>query len=124
MLEIRDSRKENGGRGVFTTKALKAGTVIEVAHVLLFSEEEGRKLVQTKLNNYVFQWGDNKEMAIALGNISLYNHDYDANCEYCMDYETETMSISTVRKVNAGDELFVNYNGKSNNKKPIWFDAK
>jgi len=123
MLEVRDSRKENGGRGVFTTKALKAHTVIETAPVLVFSEEEGRKLIQTKLVNYVFQWGDNKQMAIALGNISLYNHDYDANCEYCMDYENETMSVTTVRKVNVGDELFVNYNGNYNNKKAVWFTA-
>lgn len=123
IIEIRDSRKENGGRGVFALKAIKAGVIIETSPALIFSEDEGRKLIQTKLNNYVFQWGDKKEIAIALGYVSMYNHDYESNCEYEMDYENETISIKTMRKINAGDELFINYNGTYNNRKPLWFSA-
>jgi hypothetical protein len=41
-----------------------------------------------------------------------------------MDYEAGTISIKTVRAVKKGEELFINYNGCWNNKKPLWFDAK
>jgi SET domain-containing protein len=40
-----------------------------------------------------------------------------------MDFEEETIQIKTVRKIKAGDELTINYNGDWNNKKPVWFQA-
>jgi SET domain-containing protein len=40
-----------------------------------------------------------------------------------MDYQAELISIKTVRDVEAGEELTINYNGTWNNKKKVWFDV-
>ena len=40
-----------------------------------------------------------------------------------MDIDNETITITTVKPVAAGDELFINYNAEPDNTKPIWFEA-
>ena len=59
-----------------------------------------------------------------MGYISMYNHDYNANCDYDMDYENETIMITVVKDVKKGEELFINYNASPDDQKPVWFDAK
>ena len=53
----------------------------------------------------------------------MYNHDYDANCDYEMDYESQIMTITTVKDIKKGEELFINYNASPTDKTPVWFDA-
>lgn len=113
------------GRGVFTAEAIDAGTVVEVSPVIIMSSEERKLLDQTLLHDYIFEWGDDKNhCCMALGNVPIYNHSYESNCEYEMDYEREEVIIRTVRSVQASEELFINYNGEWNDSKPLWFDAK
>ena len=52
---------ERKGRGVFTNKALEAGKVIEVSPVIVMNDEERKLLDQTKLHDYIFEWGITKE---------------------------------------------------------------
>ena len=61
---------------------------------------------------------------MALGYVPIYNHSYHSNCEYEMDFENELINIRTVRFIKEGEELFINYNGDWNDRKPVWFDAK
>ena len=61
---------------------------------------------------------------MALGYVPLYNHSYDSNCEYEMDFENELISIKTVRYIREGEELFINYNGDWNDSRKVWFEAK
>ena len=113
------------GRGVFTAEAIEAGTVVEVSPVIIMSIGERKLLDQTLLHDYIFEWGDDKQRCcMALGNVPIYNHSYKSNCEYEMDYEKEEIIIRTVRPVQAGEELFINYNGEWNDSKPVWFDAQ
>jgi hypothetical protein len=113
------------GRGVFTGKAIAANTVIEISPVLVFSQKERKFIEETLLYNYVFEWGDTKrQRALGLGYISMYNHSYDANCEYEMDYDNGIMTITTVKPIKKGEELFINYNAAANDKTPVWFDAQ
>ena len=108
------------GKGVFTNKAIPANTVIEVSPVIVVSAKDRKILDQTKLYRYVFEWGDRKrQRCLALGYISMYNHSYEANCEYEMDYEAELITIRSVRKIAKGEELFTNYNAVWNDKTPI-----
>lgn len=113
------------GRGVFTSEDLKAHTVIEIAPVVVMGQADRKLLDQTLLHDYIFEWGEkNKQCCMALGYVPIYNHSYHSNCEYEMDYEDETITIKTMRFIGAGEELFINYNGDWNNRKPVWFDAK
>ncbi len=113
------------GRGVFTSANLEAGTVLEISPVIVMSAADRKLIDQTLLHDYIFEWGDDTdECCMALGYIPVYNHSYTSNCEYDMDYDEETMQVKTIRFVKAGEELFINYNGDWNNKKPVWFDAR
>jgi SET domain-containing protein len=58
---------------------------------------------------------------MALGLIPVYNHACPSNCEYFQDYEEGIIYIKTVKAIQAGDELFINYNGDFDNEKPVWF---
>ena len=113
------------GKGVFSTENLEADSVIEIAPVLVMSKDERKLLDQTLLHDYIFEWGeDSTKCCLALGYVSIYNHSYESNCEYEMDFENELIRIKTVRQVLAGEELFINYNGNWNNPKKVWFETK
>ncbi len=112
-------------RGVFTAEALEAGTVIEISPVIVMNSDHRKLLDQTPLHDYIFEWGENlDECVVALGYLSMYNHSYESNCDYDMDYDGRTMQIRTVRDIAAGEELFINYNGAWNETEPVWFDAQ
>ena len=113
------------GRGVFTSENINANTLIEISPVIVMTNEERKLLDQTLLHDYIFEWGINKDhCCMALGYVAVYNHSYQSNCEYEMNFETATIKIKTIRPVKAGEELFINYNGDWNDDKPVWFDTK
>jgi SET domain-containing protein len=113
------------GRGVFTTKNIPADTIIEISPVIVLSAKERQAIETTKLHSYIFEWGKTKKLAcIALGYVSMYNHDYSSNCDYEMDYDHRLMTIKTVRKIKKGEELFLNYNANPDDKTKVWFDTK
>jgi SET domain-containing protein len=113
------------GLGVFTSENIKEGTVIEQSPVIVMSLEERKLLDQTMLHNYIFEWGEKKDQCcMALGYIPVYNHSYQSNCEYEMDYERKIITLRAVHFIKSGEELFVNYNGDWNSAKAVWFDAK
>ncbi len=94
---------EKGGRGVFTSEAIPAETVIEVSPV----------------------WGDAGDgAAVAWGYVSMYNHHAPANCHYTMDADFETITITTVRDISAGEELFINYLGEPDHAGETWFESR
>lgn len=117
---------ENKGRGMFTRSFIEAGKTIEVSPVIVMNPNERKLLDQTLLHDYIFEWEpDGQKMCcMAQGYISVYNHSDHANCEHFMDYETETISIKTIRDIEADEELTINYNGKWNNTEPVWFDTE
>jgi uncharacterized protein len=113
------------GRGVFTNKAIPADTIIESAPVIVMNAADREHLDKTKLHDYIFEWGkDSKQCCMALGLVPMYNHSYKSNCEYIMDFETDMMYVQTVRPIEKGEELTINYNGDWNDEKKLWFDAK
>jgi SET domain-containing protein len=116
---------DNRGRGVFASEPIAPGTVVEISPVLVLGAEDRQKVEATILYDYIFEWGnDSKGACVALGYLSLYNHSYNANCVYEMDYDADTMRIITVKPITAGEELFINYNAEPDDEKPIWFEAK
>lgn len=113
------------GRGVFTRERIPAGTVIEVAPVIVMQKSDREQLDKTLLHDYIFEWGKLKDKCcMALGLIPIYNHSYKSNCEYFMDFEDDSIMVKTVRVVEKDEELTINYNGDWNDGKKIWFDAK
>lgn len=112
------------GRGVFCRENLAKGCIIECAPVIVMPSADRKLLDETLLHDYIFEWGENKDQcAMALGYIPIYNHSYDSNCEYFMNYDAETIYIKTMKPVALNEELTINYNGIFNDETEIWFDA-
>ena len=113
------------GRGVFTFENIEEGKLIESSPVIVMSMEERKLLDQTLLHDYIFEWGEKEDQCcMALGYIPIYNHSYNSNCGYEMDFEKQIVNIRTVRFIEAGEELFINYNGDWNDPKPVWFEIE
>ena len=117
---------EQKGRGVFCTSSLDEDKIIEIAPVIVMNDEERKLLDKTLLHDYIFEWTpEGAQMCcMALGYLPMYNHSYESNCEYFMNYEDQTIFVKTMRTIEAGEELTINYNGDWNDKEPVWFDAK
>ena len=118
-------KAKHKGRGMFTRRPIENETVIEIAPVIVLSVDDRKLIDKTLLHNYIFEWGrDKKRCCMALGYVPLYNHAYQSNCEYEMDFKLQIITIRTVRKIKKGEELFINYNGVWNEETPIWFEVK
>ena len=118
-------RIANKGRAIFTSERIEANTLIEVSPVLVMKKGDREFLDKTLLHDYIFEWGIKKDKCcIALGYVSIYNHSYKSNCEYFMNFEEEIIEIKTIRIIEKGEELTINYNGDWNDGKKIWFEVK
>jgi SET domain-containing protein len=118
-------RISNKGRAVFTNQRIAANTIIESSPVLVLRKKDWEIIDETLLHDYIFEWGIKKDKCcLALGYVSLYNHSYKSNCEYFMDFEKDIIEIKTVRLIQKGEELTINYNGDWDNGKKVWFQVK
>ena len=121
-LFVKDTTEK--GRGVFTHERIPANTVIEISPVIVMELSDREHLDRTLLHDYIFEWGKEKnKCCMALGLIPIYNHSYKSNCEYFMDFEDSSIMVKTVRAIENGEELTINYNGDWNDSKKVWFDV-
>ena len=118
------------GRGVFSQRKIPSGTLIEESPVVVLSAEDRKLIDKTLLHDYIFEWENpesdktEKRCCMALGLIPMYNHSYQSNCEYYMDFEEEIIQIKTVRDIEKFEELTINYNGDWNDEKKVWFEVE
>ncbi|GAA5976025.1 hypothetical protein JCM5350_000289 [Sporobolomyces pararoseus] len=111
------------GRGVFASQDIPAGQIVEISPVLVLSEKEYRgfdpkseneggelKGVEaSQLRGYVFTWGKNGDMAVALGLGSLFNHSALPNVSYEIKQSEYTIHYRAAKPIKAGEELFIFY---------------
>ncbi|MFN7280731.1 MAG: SET domain-containing protein [bacterium] len=113
----------NMGRGVFTSEPISRGTIVELSPVIVMGPEDRQLLDRTPLHDYIFEWGDDKtRCCMAMGYVPVYNHASPSNCEYEMDYDEDSITVTAVRDIEAGEELFINYNGDWDDTRPVWFE--
>ncbi len=117
------------GKGVFTKKNVKKGTIVEVAHVILLTNKEYSLIQDTIIDNYTFEWDDPKrnseyKCALPLSMCQFVNHSYEPNLKYQYDYEKNTIEYFTIRHVRKGEELTANYNGRVDDNSPVWFEVE
>jgi uncharacterized protein len=121
LIEIKKSRY---GRGIFAARTIQKGELIHQAPVIVCPGDQYKKLKKTALRNYYFNWGKNYDhVAIALGYGSLFNHSYSPNAMFENNLKEETVDFIAIKRIKAGEEIFVNYNGDPDDKGPLWFDV-
>ncbi len=128
LLEVKfiSSKK---GKGVIAKKNITKGTIVDIAHVILISNEDYDSLEKTILYNYIYEWDDpnnpDYNSAIALSGVGqFFNHSYGPNLRYIYDYKNKTIKYITLRDISKGEELTANYNGIVEDKSPVWFEVE
>lgn len=119
-IYLSKSKIPESSRGVFASKDIKAGKIIEVAPILVL---EFSDFIDTRWNllfEYYF-WMDDY-VALALGFASLYNHAKDANCKYELNRTDKTITFTAIKDIKKDSEIYFNYKGTSNPKTPLWFE--
>lgn len=117
-LEVRSTpyTQEANARGVFATKRIPRGTLIEKAHTIRFSaEEHDAHAMKTVLQHYTFCAGGG-EYYLALGIGSLFNHRDPPNVEFRIHRATQTIAYLACSDIEVNDELCIFY-GRN-----LWFE--
>ncbi len=98
------------GRGLFATRNLRAGTVVDLSPVLLIPPDQVDVVDETVLRWYVFDW-DGESTGVVLGRASMCNHSPDPNAElFLEDAESGPMAeLVVTRSVRRGEELLIDY---------------
>ena len=117
------------GRGVFAKKNIKKDTIVELANIILIPNTDYELIQDTILYHYVFEWDDPKNKgektnAIAFSICQFFNHSYNPNLKYFYDYKNSTIEYVAIKDILKGEELTVNYNGKVEDKAPVWFEVE
>ena len=123
MLEIKTSPLSDGefNRGVFATVDIVKGQLIHEAPVLPYPNQEHVFIEKTLLADYAFEYGKN-HTAILLGYGMLFNHSYEPNATYEINFQNHTFDFYAHTDIKAGEEILINYNGDVDDKEPLWFD--
>ena len=132
LIEVRRAdNRGKGGRGVFATRDIPAGTLIERVPVILipkhqvFGDNEVARRA-TLISWYVFDWeGMTKRayVALALGYGSIYNHSKAPNARV-ERHAPDILEITARRDIPAGAEIFINYLGEeSRGKGDVGFEV-
>ncbi|MFP3919102.1 SET domain-containing protein [Lysinibacillus telephonicus] len=125
MIEIKTSQISNGefNRGVFATCDIKKGVLIHEAPVISYPNDQHQYIEQTILADYAFEYGIN-HTAILLGYGMLFNHSYEPNAIYEINFNNHTFDFYAFKDIKAGEEILINYNGDVDDKELLWFDQE
>ncbi|AZU62408.1 SET domain-containing protein [Neobacillus mesonae] len=123
MIEVKKSPLSDGefDRGVFATCDIKKGELLHEAPVISYPNDQHQYIEQTLLADYAFEYGKNHS-AILLGYGMLFNHSYEPNAIYEINFENHTFDFYAYADIKAGEEILINYNGDVDDKDPLWFN--
>jgi len=117
LIEVKHTKGK--GRGVFARTLIPEGTVFERVPLLVIPAKEILDCDHGKmLLGYIFEY--KKQVALALGYGSLYNHSYNPNARYD-DAGRQIKEFSALRDIQPGEEITINYNGAEDIMDPVEF---
>ncbi len=117
-------RTPNKGLGVFATKTLKKGEIIETCPIINLTPAERKQCSKTVLDFYMYPWRSTRSASLVLGYGSIYNHSFSPNADWKQNFKTNRMVYKAIKDIKKGEEITVNYNGEPDDTTPIeWFDV-
>lgn len=125
MIEVKKSQISDGefNRGVFATEDIAKGVLFHAAPVISYLNEEHEHIEKTILADYTFEYGINHS-AILLGYGMLFNHSYEPNARYEINFDEHTFDFYAYKDIKAGEEILINYNGDVDEMDPLWFNKE
>ncbi|WP_153732714.1 SET domain-containing protein [Sporosarcina obsidiansis] len=123
MIEVKVSPVSDGefNRGVFATRDIKKGQLLHEAPVISYPNDQHQYIEKTILADYAFEYGAN-HTAILLGYGMLFNHSYEPNATYDINFDKHTFDFFAYTDIRAGDEILINYNGDVEDQEQLWFN--
>ena len=118
-FEIRKDKKM--GRGLFATKSIKKGDLVEVCPVVVLDRVSSNRIQKTFLASYVFSWTGGRD-AIGLGHGSLFNHSLEPNVGWQLDSVRGLLIFEALRDIKPGEQLLINY--QYDPSKRVWKKGK
>ncbi|MBU2143214.1 MAG: SET domain-containing protein-lysine N-methyltransferase [Alphaproteobacteria bacterium] len=101
------------GRGLFAVAPISASQTIAVYPLLVLSHEDTATVRSTLLHHYVFYVDETEDgtmrAAVAFGEISMCNHSPQANADFVVDGEAQTVTLSARQALQPGDEILIDY---------------
>ena len=117
LIEVKNTKGK--GRGVFARTLISKDTVFERVPLLVIPATEIMGCEHSRmLLGYIFEY--KKEVALALGYGSLYNHSYSPNARYD-DAGKQIKEFRALRDIQPGEEITINYNGAEDIMDPVEF---
>ncbi|QST01229.1 SET domain-containing protein-lysine N-methyltransferase [Pontibacillus sp. ALD_SL1] len=125
MIEIKTSSLSDGeyNRGVFATRDIEKRELIHEAPVIPYPNEDHEHIEKTLLADYAFEYGEN-HTALLLGYGMLFNHSYQPNSNYVINFDNDTFEFYAYTDIKAGEEILINYNGFVDDQELLWFDKE
>jgi uncharacterized protein len=122
MIEVKTSPLSDGefNRGVFATQNIKKGELFHIAPVIPYPNVEHILIEETVLADYVYEYGKNHS-AVVLGYGMLFNHSFEPNATYDINFSNHTFEYYAHKDIKAGEEILINYNGDVDDHEPLWF---
>ncbi len=111
------------GLGVFTTKQIDKGDLIECCRVIVVPRTEVMIGNATSvMRHYVIDW--NGKLAIPTGFGCYYNHSYKPNAIHHKHLDIDELHLHALRDIMPLEEITFNYGGFPEYNEPLWFEVK
>ncbi|KGP73446.1 SET domain-containing protein [Pontibacillus yanchengensis] len=123
MIEVRTSSitDDDLNKGVFAKQDIPKDELLHEAPVIPYPNEEHHHIEKTHLADYVFEYGEHHS-AFLLGYGMMFNHSYQPNAYYEINFESGTFEFYAYTDIEEGEEVLINYNGEVDNETPLWFN--
>jgi uncharacterized protein len=124
-IYIKQSDITSAGRGVFARRKIKKYEIIEQCPIIDIPEHDTANLKESILVTYFFFYGqDKKNLLLALGFGSIYNHSYKPNASYKIIKKERKIVFMALSDINKDKEIKINYkSGSLKNKNPLWLET-
>ena len=121
-LEVRDVPGK--GRGLLAARRFAKGSVVESTPVIVIPADEWVVIEQGVFGAYCFWWDEEAgDRAFAVGWTSFLNHSYSPNVFAQTHADELRIEFRTLRTIEKGEELTLNYNGEPDDLSPVGFDV-
>jgi hypothetical protein len=116
------------GRGVYASRTIERGEIVEVCPVVLLPGPFMQ--LPLEVRRIVFPWGElageDSIYAISLGYGGIYNHANPANLYYAALVRSGCLQFTAARRIAVGEEMTINFNSLSGDiasDADTWFES-
>lgn len=95
------------GRGIFATKKIRKGEVIESSPALIVPKRSRKSLEASFLKHYMFQTDDGRDYVLGMGYVAIANHSDTPNATF--DVTSDMVTVRATCGIAVGQEITIDY---------------